>query len=235
MILVATGGNSQLHSMCSDHADFWKKWFGLFWKNQILGGFAIISEKCDEWKTCHPWDTRAPDHNLVFVMDTSNIKTESLGSIGPTGFKRNFSPKSLAKKSGKTCFPKKRRNNRQGTCSPKIPIPCRIMQFQNYVQQKTSPKNDWSIFKSNTAPDWTTVETHNNGARWFLVNRVKKLQARREMQVRLREQEAGVSVLISDVLEDLVGWCVTMVLKGPRILKKTYVDVSPSSNGLPLQ
>ena len=66
---------------------------------QVSGGFTIISKNYAEWKTCHPWDTRAPKHNLVFVMDTSKFD--------PTGFKRSFSPKSSAKKSGKTCLPHK--------------------------------------------------------------------------------------------------------------------------------
>ena len=35
-----------------------------------------------------------------------------------------------------------------------------------------------------------------------------------------------VSVLISDVLENLVGWCVTVVLKGPCILKRNHMLMS---------
>lgn len=61
-------------------------------------------------------DLGAPHGNLVFVMETSNITTGFLGSIGHWQLTREVSsPKVPAKKAGKICLPPKKCKKNQGT------------------------------------------------------------------------------------------------------------------------
>lgn len=118
---------------------------GPFFEIQIFG-FEIMSNKNDEWYI------GAPNRNLVFVRETSNIKLNPLEASVPQ-VSGDVSPPKARQKGRQDMSPKKScRKNRQGTFSFNKSNSVEKNIFNIKFNKKNPPKmiGDWSI-KSNTA------------------------------------------------------------------------------------